>query len=307
MRSRPALPATGFALLLMCTRCDSLSARAESICEAMANCTAYIAPGDCTEQIEDAIKDYRLSRRALASCSRCIENHTSPASGVTGSVNECNALLVSRDCDVACHDVMVVTNAASTRSMRSSLCETVEANCGHFTGETPCADQLLENLKAAPISSALAKDQRVAACANCVRLAAVSPVDAGGNSIAGCRAVTDACVGVCAGIEPVVSGLRAGIARATVCTRVRGCCVGTAASPDETDASAGSPPNALDSGIPSLRTDGGVLRETADECFQKLLVSGASTQALIACQSCADPIDECSALCAACNVCQEFF
>jgi hypothetical protein len=116
-------------------RCDRQTDRVTDICEALEGCTDFGGEtwGSCRSELNDAVRDGRISRVGLTRCASCIGSHefldARQDACEERPCENCASLLENRDCDEACAEVDFARRSRTSSQMRRAMCRVIDESC----------------------------------------------------------------------------------------------------------------------------------------------------------------------------------
>ena len=226
--------------------------RTEYICRAATDCGGLRHRSDCKARLDDALTDGRTTAERASACAVCVHQ----------SSNDCADLLVTRDCDVACEGVDLITDMHTSADDRRVACGARQGLCDVRMGDgsDSCLDAVETQLRANP-----KLDRELSGCVGCLASAIRAAELA--SAVQGTRTCArDTCDVACSSFKAITEPLRsAGVIR-SVC----------------------------DSAAVTCKSTSGFLGEASD-CVDLVVGQADSALALEACAACLANATSCEA------------
>ena len=266
-----------FTLLVGVAACRNNDERMQYICGRVTECGHVVEENDCKTRLRDDLDDERATDARASTCAECVSQKR----------NDCNQLLVRRDCDTACDGIGLITDMYTREDDRLKACQAPDGLCGISSDNdayNECASVLREQ-----VAADAKLDKPLSVCNACLT---ASRTAAGSMQTGGlCSPMT--CNAACAGFGALIDRLRRAYQLNSVCESITKTCVKvtqltnrercvvgvTKALSDTTLASCVQCVAAArrcdelygDSWKPSLDVDGGVLDGTCNSACMSLL------------------------------------
>jgi len=175
--------------------------RTEYICDATG--CGGLRRSDCKSRLDDALTDGRTTAERASACAVCVHQPS----------NDCADLLVTRDCDVACEGVDLITDMYTSAADRAKTCGARQDLCDvpMGPGAASCQEAVEKQLSANP-----KLDRELSGCVGCldsaIRAAELAISEQGARTCA-----RDTCDVACSSFKAITEPLRsAGVIR-SVC------------------------------------------------------------------------------------------
>jgi hypothetical protein len=114
--------------------CDHRNDRVIDVCDALWSCTEYVDRSKCRDKLQDALADERITRAGITSCADCLSGHEYLKSRQSECdeppCENCESILMERDCDTACSEVDYALRSRTSIGMRKDMCDVIDSSCG---------------------------------------------------------------------------------------------------------------------------------------------------------------------------------